>query len=112
MRGRIAYLGMGRMGAAMVSTLRREGHEVVVWNRTESRARAVAEATGAEVAATAAQAAESAAFVLSSLADDAAVEDVYVGSQRVVESLGPGTVAMEMSTIAKMSCHCEISDPT
>lgn len=100
MSGRIAYLGTGRMGAAMVATLRREGHEVVVWNRTPSKARSVADATGAEVAATAAEAAGGAAFVLSSLADDAAVEEVYTGSEGVAEILAPGTVVIEMSTIA------------
>jgi 3-hydroxyisobutyrate dehydrogenase-like beta-hydroxyacid dehydrogenase len=91
---------MGRMGAAMVATLRREGHEVVVWNRTTSKAQAVADATGAEVAATAAEAARGASFVLSSLADDAAVDDVFVGSEGVAGSLEPDTVVMEMSTIA------------
>jgi 3-hydroxyisobutyrate dehydrogenase-like beta-hydroxyacid dehydrogenase len=88
------------MGAAMVVSLRREGHEVVVWNRTNSKAQAVADATGAEVAATAAQAARGASFVLTSLADDAAVEKVFVGSQGVADSLESGTVVMEMSTIA------------
>jgi 3-hydroxyisobutyrate dehydrogenase-like beta-hydroxyacid dehydrogenase len=88
------------MGAAMVASLRREGHEVVVWNRTNSKAQAVADATGAELATTAAEAARGASFVLSSLADDVAVEKVFVGSEGVVESLDPGTVVMEMSTIA------------
>jgi 3-hydroxyisobutyrate dehydrogenase-like beta-hydroxyacid dehydrogenase len=97
---RVAYLGMGRMGAAMVQSLRREGHDVVVWNRTRSKADAVAEATGAEVASTAAEAAGSAAFVLSSLADDPVVEEVYLGSGGVVSSLRPDSVVMEMSTIA------------
>lgn len=84
----------------MVASLRREGHEVVVWNRTNSKAQAVADATGAEVATTAADAARGASFVLSSLADDAAVEEVFVGSEGVAESLDPGTVVVEMSTIA------------
>lgn len=101
MTGRVAYLGTGRMGAAMVMSLRRDGHEVVVWNRTAAKAESVAEATGCEVASTAAEAAASAAFVLSSLADDAAVEDVYTGSGGVAASLRPDTVVLEMSTIAR-----------
>ncbi|MEA2497818.1 MAG: 3-hydroxyisobutyrate dehydrogenase [Actinomycetota bacterium] len=84
----------------MVASLRRERHDVVVWNRTYSKAQAVADATGAEVAATAAEAARGASFVLTSLADDAAVEKVFVGSEGVVEGLDPGTIVMEMSTIA------------
>jgi len=39
---RAAVLGTGIMGAAMARSLAREGHEVTVWNRTPSRAEAVA----------------------------------------------------------------------
>ncbi|HEX6208204.1 MAG TPA: NAD(P)-binding domain-containing protein, partial [Actinomycetota bacterium] len=89
MSGRVAYLGMGRMGAAMAATLRREGFDVVVWNRSPEKAEAVAEASGCEVAATAPEAAGSAEIVLSSLADDAAVQDVYLGSGAVAATSHP-----------------------
>ncbi|HEX6261686.1 MAG TPA: NAD(P)-dependent oxidoreductase [Actinomycetota bacterium] len=101
MSGRVAYLGMGRMGAAMAATLRREGFDVVVWNRSPEKAEAVAEASGCEVAATAPEAVGSAEIVLSSLADDEAVRDVYLGSGAVAATLRPGTVVCEMSTIAR-----------
>jgi 3-hydroxyisobutyrate dehydrogenase-like beta-hydroxyacid dehydrogenase len=96
---RVAVVGAGRMGAAMVGTLRRAGVEVVVCNRTRSKAEAVAEATGAAVAATARQAAAGAQVVVSSLADDAAVEAAYTGPDGVVAGLEPGTVVCESSTI-------------
>jgi 3-hydroxyisobutyrate dehydrogenase-like beta-hydroxyacid dehydrogenase len=96
---RVAVVGTGRMGAAMAGTLRRAGVEVVVCNRTRSRADAVAEATGAAVAATAREAAAAAQVVLSSLADDAAVGAAYAGRDGVVAGLRPGTVVCEASTI-------------
>jgi 3-hydroxyisobutyrate dehydrogenase-like beta-hydroxyacid dehydrogenase len=96
---RVAVVGAGRMGAAMVGTLRRAGVEVVVFNRTRSRAEAAAEASGAEVAASAREAAAGAQLVLSSLADDAAVEAAYRGPDGVAAGLGPGTVVCESSTI-------------
>ena len=96
---RVAVVGAGRMGAAMVGTLRRAGVEVLVFNRTRSRAEAVAEATGAAVAATAREAAAGAQVVLSSLADDAAVEAAFTGPDGVVAGLRPGTVVCESSTI-------------
>jgi 3-hydroxyisobutyrate dehydrogenase-like beta-hydroxyacid dehydrogenase len=96
---RVAVVGAGRMGAAMVGTLRRAGVEVVVFNRTRDRAEAAAQATGAAVAATAAEAAAGAQVVLSSLADDAAVEAAYTGPDGVVAGLEPGTVVCESSTI-------------
>jgi 3-hydroxyisobutyrate dehydrogenase-like beta-hydroxyacid dehydrogenase len=96
---RVAVVGAGRMGAAMVGTLRRAGVEVVVFNRTRAKADAAAEAAGAAVAATAREAAASAQVVLSSLADDAAVGAAYTGGDGIVAGLQPGAVVCESSTI-------------
>jgi len=96
---RVAVVGCGRMGGAMVGTLRRAGTKVVVFNRTGAKAEAVAASTGAQVAATAADAAAGAAVVISSLADDAAVNDAYGGPEGVAAGLRPGTVVLESSTI-------------
>jgi 3-hydroxyisobutyrate dehydrogenase-like beta-hydroxyacid dehydrogenase len=96
---RVAVVGAGRMGAAMVGTLRRAGLEVVVFNRTRSRAEAAAEAAGARVAATAREAAAGAEVVVGSLADDAAVGAAYTGVDGIVAGLQPGTVVCESSTI-------------
>jgi 3-hydroxyisobutyrate dehydrogenase-like beta-hydroxyacid dehydrogenase len=96
---RVAVVGAGRMGAAMVGTLCRAGVEVVVWNRTRAKAEEVGQATGAAVAATAREAAASAQVVLSSLADDAAVGAAYTGRDGIVAGLQPGAVVCEASTI-------------
>ena len=40
---RVAIIGTGIMGAGMARALRRNGHDVVVWNRTRGRAEALAE---------------------------------------------------------------------
>src|SRR5215216_8081402 len=96
---RVAVVGAGRMGAAMVGTLCRAGVEVVVYNRTRAKADAAAEGTDAAVAATAREAAASAQVVLSSLADDAAVGAAYTGGDGIVAGLQPGAVVCEASTI-------------
>jgi 3-hydroxyisobutyrate dehydrogenase-like beta-hydroxyacid dehydrogenase len=96
---RVAVVGAGRMGAAMVGTLCRAGVEVVVWNRTRAKAEEVGQATGAAVAATAREAAASAPVVLSSLADDAAVGAAYTGGDGIVAGLQRGAVVCEASTI-------------
>jgi 3-hydroxyisobutyrate dehydrogenase-like beta-hydroxyacid dehydrogenase len=98
-RQTVAVVGTGRMGGAMVGTLRRAGVDVVVSNRTRAKAEAVAAATGARVAATAAEAAAQAGVVISSLADDAAVRDAYGGPQGVAAELRPGTAVLESSTV-------------
>jgi 3-hydroxyisobutyrate dehydrogenase-like beta-hydroxyacid dehydrogenase len=87
------------MGGAMATKLAAAGFEVVLWNRDTSKAEAVASATGSRVASTAREAAEAADVVLTSLADDAAVEAVYLDEDGVVAGVGPGTVVVEMSTI-------------
>ncbi|MDF2741780.1 MAG: NAD(P)-dependent oxidoreductase [Actinomycetia bacterium] len=102
---RVAVVGAGRMGGAMVGTLRRAGVEVVVFNRTRPKAEAVAEATGAVVAASAREAVEGAQVVLSSLADDAAVGAAYTGGDGIVAGLQPGTVVCESSTIDPGTVH-------
>jgi 3-hydroxyisobutyrate dehydrogenase-like beta-hydroxyacid dehydrogenase len=90
------------MGAAMAARLRREGFAVTVWNRTEARAEAVARISGAEIASSAPDAAANADVVLSSLADDAAVKDVYAVA---TAALRPGTIVLETSTVAPQTVH-------
>ncbi len=87
------------MGAAMAATLGRTGFDVVVFNRTRSSADRVAAAIGARVAETAREAAAAADIVISSLADDAALEAVYTGPDGVAAGLRAGTVAADTSTI-------------
>jgi 3-hydroxyisobutyrate dehydrogenase-like beta-hydroxyacid dehydrogenase len=85
------------MGGAMVGTLRRAGFDVVAWNRDRGKCHAVARTTGAGIAQSASEAAESADVVLTSLADDAAVRAVYADA---LEGFHDGQVVLEMSTIA------------
>jgi 3-hydroxyisobutyrate dehydrogenase-like beta-hydroxyacid dehydrogenase len=94
---KVALLGTGRMGGAMVGTLRRAGFDVVAWNRDRGKCHAVAHTSGAEVAEGAAEAASAADVAITSLADDAAVEAVYADA---VEGFHAGQVVLEMSTIA------------
>jgi 3-hydroxyisobutyrate dehydrogenase-like beta-hydroxyacid dehydrogenase len=93
------------MGGAMAGTLRRAGFEVRVWNRTAARANAVAEATGATPADAPSGAIDGAEVVISSLADDAAVIDTYLGSVAAASALHPGQIVLEMSTIAPRTLH-------
>src|SRR3990170_5904932 len=87
------------MGGAMAATISRAGFDTVLWNRDASKAELVAEALGAPVASSAAEAASRADVVLTSLADDAAVEAVYLDPGGIVEGIGPTAVAIEASTV-------------
>jgi 3-hydroxyisobutyrate dehydrogenase len=72
---RVSVLGTGAMGAGVARSLLRAGHEVTVWNRTEDRARPLAE-HGATVSSDAAGAVADAQVVLLTLFDTEAVVDV------------------------------------
>lgn len=96
----VAVVGTGRMGGAMVGTLRRAGFPVRVWNRTSETAHDVAERTGASMASTVTEAVADADVVITSLADDAAVLDTYSGPAGLAAAIHDGQIALEMSTIA------------
>jgi 3-hydroxyisobutyrate dehydrogenase-like beta-hydroxyacid dehydrogenase len=96
---RVAVVGTGRMGAAMAARLRRCGADVVVHNRTRSKATTVAAATGATVAETPREAASGADVVLVSLADDAACAEAYGGEDGIVAGLSASSVVADTSTV-------------
>lgn len=81
----------------MVRTLRRAGFDVVTWNRDRGKCEALARDSGARVADSAAAAAGAAEVMLTSLADDAAVEAVFAAANAGFHA---GQVVLEMSTIA------------
>ncbi len=96
---KLAFIGLGGMGSAMAHNLLAQGHELVVYNRTSSRAESL-RAKGARVAATAAEAARDSHVVVSMLADDAAVEDVAWGEHGIVSGLAEGAIHVSSSTIS------------
>jgi 3-hydroxyisobutyrate dehydrogenase-like beta-hydroxyacid dehydrogenase len=87
------------MGAAMAYRFHGAGFELVLWNRDRSKAEAVSADTGAVIAESAADAADQAGVVISSLADDAALRAVYLGDQGVVAGIHSGSVAVDTSTV-------------
>ena len=101
----VAVVGLGRMGSAMAATLSRAGFEVVVWNRSGDTAVLVAGSIGGAIAKTPREAAASAPIVLTSLADDQAVRDVYLGDDGITAGIQPGSVAVEMSTVDPSVLH-------
>ncbi len=84
---RVAFCGLGLMGAPMVKRLLAAGHQVTVWNRSPAKA-APLQALGAQVAATPAAAAHGADAVLMCVYDAAAVESVVFGPDGLASAPG------------------------
>lgn len=94
-----AVLGTGRMGSAMAERLAGQGVPVVVYNRTADRAKALAERIGASTAATPAEAASRGDVVITMVADDAAVRELFDGSDGIAAGVRAGAVVVDMSTV-------------
>jgi 3-hydroxyisobutyrate dehydrogenase-like beta-hydroxyacid dehydrogenase len=93
---RVAFLGLGRMGAPMAGRLSDAGHDLVVWSRTGAHAAALADRS--EVAASPAEAGAKAEVAITMLTDGGALEEVVLGRAGLVEGLGPGTLLIDMTT--------------
>ncbi|MDR3746891.1 MAG: NAD(P)-dependent oxidoreductase [Acidobacteriota bacterium] len=96
---KVAFLGLGNMGAHMARHFLRAQHDVTVWNRTASKAEGL-RAEGAKLAKSAGEAAHSADVVITMLADDHAVELAVLHSGGVLENLSKGGLHISMSTIS------------
>jgi len=95
---RVAFCGLGRMGAPMAARLLGAGHEVTVWNRTAARASALVD-QGAVAAPTPADAAAGAELVVTMLSDPQALDDVVLGPEGIAAGVPPGTALIDMSTV-------------
>jgi 3-hydroxyisobutyrate dehydrogenase-like beta-hydroxyacid dehydrogenase len=96
---KIGFIGLGNMGAAIAANLVRAQHDVLVWNRSASKARPLVEA-GATLAPTPQAAAFGRDIVLSMLSDDAALKAVLAGEPGLYAGLHGGALHVSMSTIS------------
>src|SRR5215831_7796164 len=91
---RIAFLGTGLLGGAMVERMLAQGQSVTVWNRTASKIEAL-RAAGAAVAATARDAVAGADRIHLALTDDAVVDQILADVQ---PQLARTTIVVDHST--------------
>src|SRR6266542_410647 len=96
---RLGFIGLGAMGGHMARRLLAAGYDLTVYNRTRERTRPL-EQSGARVAATPKELAAGVDVLLSSVADDAALEQVMFGPDGALAAARPGTVFLEMSTVS------------
>jgi 3-hydroxyisobutyrate dehydrogenase-like beta-hydroxyacid dehydrogenase len=97
---RVGFIGLGIMGSRMAANLRRAGHDLTVYNRTRATAEAWAAEHGATVAAMPADAGAAADVVITMVVDGDQVREVLLGPGGVAEGAAPGTLCVDMSTIA------------
>ncbi len=93
----IAFLGIGLMGNHMARNLLKSGYQLTVWNRTKSKAEALA-ADGAVVAATAHDAVRQADYVITMLSDGPTVHDLFF-VQNLCAEMKSDACFIDMSSI-------------
>jgi 2-hydroxy-3-oxopropionate reductase len=95
---RAAFIGLGVMGYPMAGYLAKNGHEVTVYNRTESKASSWCDEFGGRPAATPGAAAVDADIVFSCVGDDADVRDVMLGDDGVMAAVSSGAIVVDHTT--------------
>jgi 3-hydroxyisobutyrate dehydrogenase len=96
---RIGFVGLGIMGAPMAHNLSEAGYPLALFNRTRSRAEALA-GESAVVVNTPADAAKESEIVITIVSDSPDVEEVILGPNGVIEGISPGSIVVDMSTIS------------
>ncbi|HJS31748.1 MAG TPA: NAD(P)-dependent oxidoreductase [Alphaproteobacteria bacterium] len=101
MTARIAYIGLGAMGAPMTKRLAAANPDRVWCYDADPRvSQRVASESGAKAARDIAELAAHCDFIVSCVPDDAAVREVYLGAGGVASGARPGTITIDCSTVS------------
>ncbi|WP_457351538.1 NAD(P)-dependent oxidoreductase [Roseateles sp. P5_D6] len=95
---RVAFLGLGVMGHPMAGHLARAGHQVTVYNRTQSKAEAWVKEYGGAFASTPAEAARGAEFVFCCVGNDDDLRSVALGDEGALAGMTSGAVFVDHTT--------------
>ncbi|MFJ8111575.1 2-hydroxy-3-oxopropionate reductase [Streptomyces sp. NPDC096132] len=98
----IGFLGLGTMGSPMAVNLCAAGHTVYGWNRSEGRAGPLL-AAGGRTADSIREAVRDTDVVITMLPDAPQVEEVAYSPEGILANARPGTLLIDMSTIAPRS---------
>lgn len=96
---KVAFIGLGNMGAGIAQCIVRAGFDLTVWNRTTSKMQPLIE-LGAKGAASAREAVSQADVVLTSLMDDQSIIDNLQGENGILAGLRKGAVHACLTTIS------------
>ena len=99
-QARAGFVGLGIMGSRMAANLARAGYHLTVFNRTRATAEAWVAEHGGSVAASPAEVGAASEIVITMVVDGEQVRSVLLGGDGVAAGAAPGTLCVDMSTIA------------
>jgi 3-hydroxyisobutyrate dehydrogenase-like beta-hydroxyacid dehydrogenase len=97
---RVAFLGLGVMGAPIARHLAAAGHVLIVYNRSPEKAEIWVRTHGGEQAASPAQAAAGADAVIACVGADADVEQVTLGAAGAFAAMREGALFVDHTTVS------------
>ncbi|MEY4932072.1 MAG: hypothetical protein RLZZ403_392 [Pseudomonadota bacterium] len=97
---KVSFIGLGRMGQAMVHRLLDAGHQVVVYNRSVDKLKDVLDRGAIHAPSIKDAAGQSEGLVLTMLADDKALNAVADGPEGLIANLSKNGVHVAMGTHA------------
>jgi 3-hydroxyisobutyrate dehydrogenase len=97
---KLAFLGLGVMGAPMAGQLQKAGHEVTVYNRTAHKAEDWVSTYGGAMATTPAEAAKGADFVMACVGNDDDLRGVCLGDTGAFAGMASGSVFVDHTTVS------------
>jgi len=95
---RVAFIGLGVMGAPMAAHLAAAGHRVTVYNRTAEKAQRWVEQHGGRTAATPREAAAEAGLVFACVGNDDDVRAIALGERGAFAGMKRGAVFVDHTT--------------
>ena len=105
MSNRIAFIGLGQMGGPIAGHLVRAGFELTVHDHIHWKQEAWAEAYGARVASSCAEAAEGASVVATSVVTEDDLRDATVAESGAFRTMAEGGVLVDHSTMSAEIAH-------
>ena len=109
---KVAFLGMGVMGAPMAGHIAAAGHIVNVYNRSQAKAEAWCERYSGSAASSVAAAVADADFVMACLGDDDSVYSATMGDEGAFASMKKDAIFVDHTTTSAELAHRLSSEAT
>jgi len=95
---KVSFIGLGTMGYPMAGYISKAGHNVTVFNRTESKAEKWLKTYSGKMAKTPAEAAKDSDFIFTCVGNDNDLKEVTFGENGIFKSIKKGSIYVDNTT--------------
>nr|XP_002130423.1 3-hydroxyisobutyrate dehydrogenase, mitochondrial-like [Ciona intestinalis] len=96
--GTVGFIGLGNMGGPMAMNLLKSGHKVVAFDVIEASTKPIVEA-GGQIVSSPSEVAKHSTQIITMLPNSSHVQEVYLGSEGILQSVQAGSILIDSSTI-------------